>query len=98
MMPKTITLLQFDTRITGEDKITSIMDLMRCKFHGGGGTRIGPVLEWANEHKPQLLMVFTDGEFEFLNGFTKVDTMWLVHDDPNWKAPFGKTIHYELPK
>jgi predicted metal-dependent peptidase len=69
---------------------------MRVKFSGRGGTIITPVLNWASENKPQLLMVFTDGGFGFYDTQTKVDTIWLIHGNPNWTAPFGKVIHYEV--
>jgi predicted metal-dependent peptidase len=99
MKPNKVSLIQFDTEIKSVDEIESIMDLMRVKFTGGGGTDIHPVLDWANANKPQLLLVFTDGEFGFAaEAHTKSDTLWIVHDDPNWKAPFGKVVHYSMDK
>jgi len=96
MKPEEITLLQFDTAIKSVDKIKGIPDLMRCKFTGRGGTQINPVLEWANENKPQLLLVFSDGEFRFYDTVTKSQTLWIIHNDPSWKAPFGTAIHYTV--
>lgn len=96
MKPEKITLLQFDTQIKSVDEIKTVNDLMRCKFTGRGGTAIGPVMQWANEKRPQLLLVFSDGEFNFYGNSTKTETLWLIHNSPNWKAPFGKVIHYEI--
>lgn len=97
MKPEKITLVQFDTGIKSVDELKNVADLMRCKFTGRGGTAIGPVMQWANEKKPQLLLVFSDGEFRFYDdNRTKSETLWIIHNDPNWKAPFGKTIHYSI--
>ncbi len=96
MKPDEITLLQFDTGIKSIDKIKDIKDLMKCKFTGRGGTQIAPVLEWANANKPQLLLVFSDGEFNFYGSTTKSETLWIIHNDTqgSFKPTFGKTIHY----
>ena len=67
MKPDKITLIQFDRNIKSVDSISNIRDLMNVKFIGRGGTRIEPVMNWADKHKPKLLLVFTDGEFNFYN-------------------------------
>jgi predicted metal-dependent peptidase len=96
MKPEKITLIQFDTRIISTDEIKSIKDLMALKFSGRGGTDIGPVIEWANEHKPQLLMVFTDGEFRFVEAGPKCETLWIIHNNKRFSPPYGKVIHYTI--
>lgn len=94
MKPKKITLIQFDTNIKSVIEIGSIQELRQVKFTGRGGTRIKPVLDWAAEHKPQLSLVFTDGHFRFDRTEHKHDTLWMINDNPCWKAPFGKAVHY----
>lgn len=96
MKPKKITLIQFDTAIKSVDEIKSISDLMRVKFTGRGGTCISPLIAWVNEKKPQLLLVFTDGGFSFYDTSTKCNTLWVIHENPGFAAPFGKTIHYSI--
>ena len=96
MKPELITLIQFDTAIKAIDKVPDFSALSKVKFTGRGGTNIVPVLQWANENKPQLLLVFTDGEFNFYEQDTKVQTLWLIHENPHFKTKFGKVIHYEL--
>lgn len=96
MQPEKITLIQFDTSIKSVDVVKSIQDLMAVKFTGRGGTAIEPVLDWANENKPQLLMVFSDGEFRFNGTQTKSETLWLIHNNPRFFPPFGKVIHYTI--
>ena len=96
MKPDNITVLQFDTEIKSVNKVRNIRELMNIQFTGRGGTKINPVLDWANQNKPQLLLVFSDGHFRFYTQETKVKTLWLIHDNKQFKAPFGKTIHYEI--
>lgn len=97
MKPDKLTLLQFNTNITNVDQIKTVKELSDIKFSGRGGTRIQPVMDWANTNKPQLLLVFTDGYFRFFeNSTTKVNTLWLIHENPKFNPPAGKVIHYTL--
>ena len=96
MKPDKITLVQFDQNIKSVDEIRSIRDLMNVKFIGRGGTRIEPVMEWAEKNKPKLLLVFTDGEFHFYRDDYKTNTVFLIHNNPNFHSPYGKVIHYDI--
>lgn len=97
LKPKQILFGQFDTEIKQVDKINSLADMRHIHFTGRGGTMIEPVLEWANENKPQLLLVFTDGHFRWPAELTtKVPVIWLIYNNPDFKAPYGKVIHYEI--
>lgn len=96
MKPDKISLLQFDKVIKSVDVITNIRDLMNVKFIGRGGTRIEPIMEWAAENKPKLLLVFTDGEFHFYKDDYKTNTVFLIHNNPGFESPYGKVIHYEI--
>lgn len=97
LKPQCITLLLFDTDIKSVHRIHSVEELKRVEFTGLGGTRIQPVIDWANENKPQGMLVFSDGEFRWPGVETKVPTVWVIHDDPSWTAPFGRVITYEMP-
>lgn len=94
--PSKLTLLQFDTGLKAINEIRSTEELSKVVFTGRGGTRIEPVLEWADINKPQLLLVFSDGHFRFYNPDFKANTVWLIHDNERFDPPFGKTIHYHM--
>lgn len=96
MKPEKITLIQFDTKITHVDVVRNVLELAKVKFSGKGGTDIEPILEWANINKPQLLLTFTDGEFRFSEKKTKIPMLWLIHNNKEFTAPFGKVIHYSI--
>ena len=96
MKPAVLNLIQFDTAISTVTPIKSAKELSKVTFIGRGGTHIGDLMKWVNEHKPKLLLVFTDGEFEFYQATTKVNTVWVIHNNPRFIAPFGKVIHYTI--
>lgn len=100
MKPEHITLLQFDTQIKSVNKLRNIRDLLGCKFTGRGGTKIEPVMQWAEEHRPQVLLIFTDGGFRNPSvaypQAIQNNTLWLIHDNPHYTGPFGKTVNYEM--
>jgi predicted metal-dependent peptidase len=96
MQPDEMTLIQFDTKLKSIDTLKNLQDLSRVTFTGRGGTKIGPVLEWAKEAKPQLLLVFSDGEFYWPGDLLKNPTLWMIHNNKDFKAPFGQVIHYEV--
>lgn len=97
MQPDNITLIQFDTGIRSVDKVRNVRELSKLKFIGRGGTQISPVMDWAKENKPQLLLVFSDGEFRFKPNYgVKSPVLWIIHNNNKFTAPFGKVIHYEI--
>lgn len=96
MKPEKIHLIQFDTQIKSVDVIKNTNDLSKTTFTGRGGTYIDPVVKWANENKPQLLLVFTDGHYSFPKESTKIPVIFLIHENPAFTSPFGKVIHYEI--
>lgn len=96
MKPEKLTLIQFDTEIKSVDQVKSLNDLANVKFTGRGGTDVSPVIEWANKNKPQVLLIFTDGEFGIPSFDCKSDLVWLIHNNPRFTYPQGKVIHYEI--
>lgn len=98
MKPEKITIIQFDTNIKSVSVVKSLQELKDVKFTGRGGTRIGPVLEWVEANSPQLALVFSDGFFAWPKDRSKGNYIWLTHNNPNFTAPFGKVIHYEVQK
>ena len=93
--PESLTLIQFDTEIKSTDVITSTRELAQIKFTGRGGTRIAPVIKWAREHKPNVLIIFTDGHFRNDSPDPGVPIIWIIDENPRFKCDYGKIIHYE---
>lgn len=96
MKPEKITIIQFDTELKSVNDVRNVNDLMKVQFTGRGGTEVGPVINWINENKPQLTLIFTDGYFHFREETTARDIVWLIHDNDDFTAPYGKVIKYEV--
>jgi predicted metal-dependent peptidase len=94
--PEVLHFLQFDTRVVARDDIETIRDLTKIKLKGGGGTHIDPVMQWAKDENPNWLIVFTDGYYSDPQIKPKCPVIWVIYDNPKYKAPFGKTIHYTV--
>lgn len=92
-----IDLVIFDSVIQSVTRIKSVRELLNHKFVGQGGTELAPVMEWIAEKKPQVTLIFTDGEFKSYHlQDPKKPVIWIVHDNPKWSAPFGTLIHQEI--
>jgi len=97
MKPAKITLIQFDAAIKSINEVRSVKELSKIIFTGRGGTDITEVMDWTKAHKPQLLLLFSDGYFQIKEAHkTKVPMLWLIHNTPKFSAPFGKVIHYSI--
>lgn len=97
LKPEKITLIEFDYDICGEREITEATDIMNIQFHGGGGTDVQPVIDWIIKNKPEVTLIFSDGDF-YTPDFTGVSTdiIWLIENDPTWTISYGKVFHYTL--
>ncbi|SUA63403.1 Uncharacterized protein conserved in bacteria [Oligella urethralis] len=95
--PENLHLISFDHEIQQNEELKNLKDFKKVKFTGGGGTCIKPVIKWANKNKPKVLIFFTDGEFHMPEKPVNPDTqvIWLINDNPNFTAPYGKVITYE---
>lgn len=98
LSPDALSLLQFDHTLKPVETIKSLNEFNQVEFHGGGGTNIYEPLEWAKENNPSFLVVFTDGFFEMIDLKLKCPVIWLIFDNPNFEAPYGKVINYVPPE
>ena len=89
-----LTLLQFDTRIQHEAKVSSFRDFKKLEYTGRGGTNLKCLVEWAETRKPAAMLIFTDGHFRMPPKLA-CPVVWLIIDNPRFTAPYGKVIHLE---
>lgn len=99
--PEAVRILWWDTMVHGEqrfdtDNYNQIASLL--KPQGGGGTRVGCVNEYINEHNinADCVIVFTDGYVE--GGFdwsVTAPTLWMVTRKQSFTAPSGVVINVE---
>lgn len=92
--PEYIDIIQFTHHLEKEDRVKSLRNLKNLNMGQSGGTQITPVLKRAQELKPRVLIIFTDGYFEEITINPKIPTLWIINDNPTFTAPFGKVVHY----
>ena len=95
LKPEQMTLIQFDTHIRSVDRITNSRELAKIEFTGKGGTRIEPILNWAEDNKPNVILIFTDGKFRNYHSDPKVPIIWVINDNKGFACAYGKIINYE---
>lgn len=96
LKPNKITLHQFDTRIIDSTELKTARDLLtKVEFRGGGGTSIYPSLRALAKSNAKVAIIITDGYFESLSiqDNPNIPVIWVIFDNPQWTAPFGKVIH-----
>ncbi len=90
--PEHMTIIDCDARIPNIYEVDANTDILSLKFHGGGGTKFQPVLDYVAEHPTQALIYFTDlfGE----TNLTPVDypVLWICNSE-HAKSPFGETVY-----
>ena len=92
---KKLRLLQFDTSIHSIDEINNLSDIKKITIKGRGGTCLRETMDWLKENKPDVCVIFTDGEFHQDYVDPKLPIIWLVHSQQEFSPKFGKVIHYE---
>lgn len=94
VQPERLTVIWCDAEIGHVDEITDVMDLEAIKARGvsgGGGTEMGPVLDWIEkEGTPDLFIGFTDGYVDFPPKELPYPTIWASSTDV--KYPFGQVV------
>lgn len=97
--PDLITLIDFDTEIHEVHEITQNIDVLQdIKFTGRGGTDVHPVLQWACENEPEIMIIFTDGCFKepAADKYPDCPVLWLIHNNDSFTSQNGEVIHYRL--
>ena len=93
MRPKKVNLIEFNTKVTQQTSFTAYAKLLDHEFIGRGGTKITPVINCHNEKPATALLIFTDGYFREPTVKAKAPTYWLIYNNPDFRAPFGRVIH-----
>lgn len=96
--PEKIGFSQFDHQYRGTEIIDKFTDITSVKMKGGGGTNISSTMKHLAEEvkDTKAIVVFTDGYLETNVIQPNVPVLWAVYDNPNFKAHFGETVHFNL--
>ena len=92
--PKRMIIAAFDSTLKKVHEFSE-HEPINVSFTGRGGTRIAPVINYINEKKSEINVIFTDGYFSKEGIESKENILWLIYNNPNFTADFGKIIHVD---
>ena len=90
-----LTILDCDHTIHNIHKVEKGENVTKLQFGGYGGTSCFPILEYCDEHNPDVLIYFTDGYMQLPEDVPEYSMLWLIYNNPSFKEPFGRVIYYE---
>jgi len=94
--PKKVVYCQWGSTVVDNRILKRPKDFEGIDLVHGGGTRPQHLFDWAIENtKTKLAIIFSDGYFnkEILKE-PPFKILWIIYNNPDWVAPFGKVIHY----
>lgn len=92
--PSKLTIIDCDTDINNIYEIEKGDSVLGLQFTGGGGTSCKPILDYGEEHKPAVLIYFTDGYMYLPEVPPSFDMVWIIYGNPDFTLPHSKTIFY----
>lgn len=99
LQPKVIDLLQFDHRLQSVEEVKNLKELLEVEFLGRGGTSPEVAIEHFMTTKSKALIMITDGEFGTAHlPKPSQPVIWVIFNNSRFVAPYGKTIHIDLPR
>ena len=90
--PKEITIIDCDSKIHNVYSIDEHTDILDLKFSGGGGTSFYPVINYCDEHVPNVLVYFTDLYATPIKNSVEYDILWICNSEHE-AATIGETIY-----
>jgi predicted metal-dependent peptidase len=96
LKPKCLHIVQFDTSIRKVDTWTQGHIVNDIEIVGRGGTSLGPVANWLEQHKPNGAIIMSDLECSVMREVKNVPILWLCINNPYAKVNQGKLIHIEV--
>jgi predicted metal-dependent peptidase len=92
-----ITLVQWDTTVKDVKEGYNKGDWRKIEIKGRGGTDVQKTFDWMIENKREkdLLVMLTDGYFDYGYDVKELNVLWCVTVDGN-EPPGGKVVHIEM--
>tara|TARA_B100000745_G_scaffold244919_1_gene167090 strand:+ start:1444 stop:2571 length:1128 start_codon:yes stop_codon:yes gene_type:complete len=92
--PEHMTIIDCDSEIHQIHDVDQTTDILSLNFHGGGGTRFQPVLDYVAEHPTQALIYFTDLYGESDLDPVEYPVLWICNSDHE-PATIGETVYVD---
>lgn len=94
--PKETIIMDFDTKIKEIRVLKPEDSIAEVQLYGGGGTRINPVMSWIVDNEPELVIIFTDGDFPPCEPDINSTLFWVINNHPSFESNIGNIIHFEV--
>jgi predicted metal-dependent peptidase len=91
--PKSLTIIGCDRAMQEPIVLYEHDDIRDVVLTGGGGTSFKPVMAWADDNMPQVLMYFTDLEAEHFTDEPRFPTIWVCYSKHKPQG-IGETVYY----
>lgn len=97
MKPQTMTIVQFDTKITKVDVLKEGDTFTRIEILGRGGTCLRAVRQMIIDKKPTAAIIFSDmGVVPMEPLPEEIPVLWIAVNAAGAKIPFGKIVHIKV--
>lgn len=98
LVPKRLTIVMFDTRITKEVDFFEDDYIDEIEIVGRGGTSLVPVREHIEKHQPTAAVIFSDMYVTPMVNKPASPILWVVIDNPKAQVNFGRMVHIPADK
>lgn len=97
LRPKSLTVIQFDTRITKITEFKEGDEFDKIEVHGRGGTSLVEVRLDIIKTKPTAAIIFSDMHVAAMQPLgMDIPILWVVINNRGAKVPFGKMLHIKV--
>jgi predicted metal-dependent peptidase len=90
--PEKLTIIDCDAKIHNIFKIEKYDNILDLQFKGNGGTDFQPVIDYCNEHEPEVLIYFTDLYADIVKDVGDYPVLWICTSN-HQPAEIGETIY-----
>ena len=93
--PSKVNIYNWGSKMDDPIEVLADEDLMeKAQLKNLGGTNIKPVLQSIRNTKPEISVIYTDGQFSDCKIKPSTDVIWVIVDNPGFKSDVGRIIHY----
>ncbi len=95
LSPESMHIVDFDTKVNTVHILTDMDSVEQVEFKGRGGTSLLPVFEHFAEHKPEVLVVFSDLECDAIEQDPGYPVLWVRTPGSGHTPSFGTLIEFD---
>jgi predicted metal-dependent peptidase len=96
LQPRKLRIMSFDTKVRADNTFEEGESIEDFVAYGGGGTNINPLIKSVRAEEPEIVLIFTDGEFD-MPDLSKVhsDMYWIKIGSYKFNPTKGEVIDFD---